>query len=199
PGRLDKSLFCNMPNYNERLEILKALSRKVDLGEDVNLSFYAEKCQGYSGADLQSLLYNAHLEAIHETIDAEKSSEKRTTISEDIELRFTSFNMNSSKKATTFTAAEKTQIIKRLALVKKASLPKKVVKVKGGQDNVQTKSKAVINDVHMQKSLKITRPSTTPEEYLRLDAIYNEFITGRNGQMPSGISSHEIGQRTTLC
>ncbi|CAG8740936.1 3873_t:CDS:2, partial [Dentiscutata heterogama] len=58
---------------------------------------------------------------------------------------------------------------------------------------------AKITNKHMQNSLKITRPSITPQEYARLASIYKEFITGRNGEMPSGIASHEIGQRSTLC
>ncbi|CAG8441846.1 9508_t:CDS:10, partial [Acaulospora colombiana] len=138
PGRLDKSLFCNMPTSRERLEILMALSRKVDLGEDVDLNYYAKRCQGYSGADLQALLYNAHLEAIHETIDAEKSIEKVSS-SEDSELQFTSFNMNSKKTITNFTAAERTQTMKRLSLIKKGFTQKEVIKTDYESQNFSQK------------------------------------------------------------
>ena len=33
PGRLDKSLCCGIPTYEERLEILEALCHRVNLSE----------------------------------------------------------------------------------------------------------------------------------------------------------------------
>ncbi|CAG8696841.1 3353_t:CDS:10 [Cetraspora pellucida] len=196
PGRLDKSLFCNMPTLQERTEILKALARKLDLNDDVDLSYYANKCQGYSGADLQALLYNAHLEAIHETIDSEKFLEKKTPSTNGRDMQFVCFSA-SSKDSTTLTAAERSQLTERLGLIKKVLSPEKAVDE--GNDKKQNRRSAIITNKHMQGSLKITRPSITPQEYARLASIYEEFITGRNGEMPSGTASHEIGQRSTLC
>nr|CAG8452949.1 8322_t:CDS:10 [Entrophospora candida] len=169
PGRLDKSLLCNMPTQKERFDILKALSRKMELSEDVDLDEYSKKCEHYSGADLQALLYNAHLEAIHDIINSERILEG----SDEIDTtKFVSFNVNSINSANTLslTAAEKTNMSHMLK----------------------------ITDRHMQISFKMTKPSTTPQEYIRLAEIYHEFVTGRNGEMPSGIASHEIGQRATL-
>jgi SpoVK/Ycf46/Vps4 family AAA+-type ATPase len=48
---------------------LTVLSRKLDLADDVDFEAVASWCENYTGADLQALLYNAQLEAIHETID----------------------------------------------------------------------------------------------------------------------------------
>ncbi|RIA82621.1 P-loop containing nucleoside triphosphate hydrolase protein, partial [Glomus cerebriforme] len=199
PGRLDKSLLCNIPTFQERIEILKALSRKMELNEDIDLSYYAEKCEGYSGADLQALLYNAHLKAIHEAIDTEKSLEKSKSNPDGNDMQFISLNAKSAKSAATvLTVAEKGQISQRLALIKKGFITKKIVTVEK-DDEMKKKRIAIITSEHMQTSLELTRPSTTSQERARLAAIYEEFITGRNGEMPSGISSHEIGQRSTLC
>ncbi|XP_033760557.1 peroxisome biogenesis factor 1-like [Pecten maximus] len=66
PGRLDKCLQCQLPNKEERLKILQALTRNITLGPDVNLQYFADECEHFSGADLKALLYNAQLEAIHE-------------------------------------------------------------------------------------------------------------------------------------
>ncbi|CAG2229645.1 PEX1 [Mytilus edulis] len=65
PGRLDKCLRCNLPDLNERKAILTALTRKIELGFDVDLDSFAEKCENFTGADFKALLYNAQLEAIH--------------------------------------------------------------------------------------------------------------------------------------
>lgn len=61
-----------MPGLDDRGDILKACSKKLDLGTDVNLSFFAGRTEGFTGADLQSLVYNAHLDAIHELLEARK-------------------------------------------------------------------------------------------------------------------------------
>jgi peroxin-1 len=75
PGRLDKCLLCDIPTLDERLSILQALSGKLQLDDDVDLNSLAERTLNYTGADLQAVLYNAHLEAVHNVI-AERS-EKR--------------------------------------------------------------------------------------------------------------------------
>ena len=87
----------------------------MELNEDIDLSYYAEKCNGYSGADLQALLYNAHLKAIHEAIDTEKSLEKYKSKSDGNDMQFISLNAKSAKNAVTLlTAAEKGQISQRV-------------------------------------------------------------------------------------
>jgi SpoVK/Ycf46/Vps4 family AAA+-type ATPase len=68
PGRLDKSLLCDIPTLDERISILEALARKLELGDDVDLEALAERTTNYTGADLQAMLYNAHLEAVHGVI-----------------------------------------------------------------------------------------------------------------------------------
>ena len=46
------------------------MSRKVALSPAADLDALARDTEGYSGADLQALVYNAQLEVIHETIAA---------------------------------------------------------------------------------------------------------------------------------
>lgn len=48
-----------------RVEILKALSVGVTFAADVDLEQMAEKTEQFTGADLKALLYNAQLEAFH--------------------------------------------------------------------------------------------------------------------------------------
>lgn len=71
PGRLDRLLFCDFPSPSERLDILSRLSRKLPLAEDVDLSYIAYMTEGFSGADLQALLADAQLAAVHELLDNE--------------------------------------------------------------------------------------------------------------------------------
>ena len=75
PGRLDKSLLCGMPEEEDRLDILRAVCAKLKVDADVvdgrnerSLAALARRTEGFSGADLQAILYNAHLEAIHDIL-----------------------------------------------------------------------------------------------------------------------------------
>ncbi|DBA04317.1 TPA: hypothetical protein N0F65_002079 [Lagenidium giganteum] len=58
PGRLDKSLFCGFPNAAERLDILRAVGKGMELSEDAHAFLEtiatAEKSEHFSGADLQA-------------------------------------------------------------------------------------------------------------------------------------------------
>ncbi|KAF2684701.1 AAA-domain-containing protein [Lentithecium fluviatile CBS 122367] len=76
PGRLDKSLLCDMPALEERIDILRAVTGKLHLAPSIletrpegeNLREIAQRTEGYSGADLQAVAYNAQLEAIHDVL-----------------------------------------------------------------------------------------------------------------------------------
>jgi peroxin-1 len=74
PGRLDKALLCDMPKWEDRLDILRVVARKVPIDSDVDLDVWARRTEGFSGADLQALLYNAQLDAIHATLHATSSA-----------------------------------------------------------------------------------------------------------------------------
>lgn len=70
PGRLDRLLFCDFPSPVERLNILQVLSTKLPLATNVNLEPIAYMTEGFSGADLQALLSDAQLAAVHEHLDS---------------------------------------------------------------------------------------------------------------------------------
>ncbi|GFQ01659.1 peroxisome biogenesis protein 1 [Phtheirospermum japonicum] len=74
PGRLDRLLFCDFPSPQERSDILKVVSKKLPMANDVDLDLIARMTEGFSGADLQALLSDAQLEAVHELLDSEGGS-----------------------------------------------------------------------------------------------------------------------------
>lgn len=81
PGRLDKLLYVDLPNPDERTDILRTLLRNVPLasaGTNVDsdeatlesiLDLVRQKCDGYSGADLAALAREAGVFALRETLD----------------------------------------------------------------------------------------------------------------------------------
>jgi ribosome biogenesis ATPase len=58
PGRLDKLLYVPLPDPQGRGSILRTLVRKVPLAADVDVTNIGEsaQCDGFSGADLASLV-----------------------------------------------------------------------------------------------------------------------------------------------
>ncbi|KAG7549991.1 P-loop containing nucleoside triphosphate hydrolase [Arabidopsis thaliana x Arabidopsis arenosa] len=79
PGRLDRLLMCDFPSPPERLEILTVLSRKLPMADDIDLEPIALMTEGFSGADLQALLSDAQLAAVHEYLNREDKPETGTT------------------------------------------------------------------------------------------------------------------------
>ncbi|MGQ9615137.1 MAG: ATP-dependent zinc metalloprotease FtsH [Spirochaetota bacterium] len=64
PGRFDRQIVVDRPDLNGRIEILKVHTRKVKLGEDVDLKSVAGSTPGFVGADLANVVNEALLHAI---------------------------------------------------------------------------------------------------------------------------------------
>ena len=64
PGRLETLLYVNLPGPQERVDILRTLLRKFPIDFSQDMSKLAEGCEGFSGADLGSLLRRAGYSAI---------------------------------------------------------------------------------------------------------------------------------------
>uniref|UniRef100_A0A8D3DNN4 Peroxisomal ATPase PEX1 n=1 Tax=Scophthalmus maximus TaxID=52904 RepID=A0A8D3DNN4_SCOMX len=96
PGRLDKSLYCPPPDLESRVEILRALSTGIPLAAGVDLEQLAAGTEQFTGADLKALLYNAQLEAIHNSLDTSTPHELTCGSDSDMSLSSMIFPNNSS-------------------------------------------------------------------------------------------------------
>ncbi len=63
PGRFDRHIFVSLPDIAGREQILGVHSGKVKMGPNCNLSIIARGTPGFSGADLESLINEAALNA----------------------------------------------------------------------------------------------------------------------------------------
>jgi peroxin-1 len=232
PGRLDKSLICNMPDEEDRLDILRAVSEKLKLDEYVKradgpstLHEVAQRTQGYSGADLQAVIYNAHLEAIHDILGPSESTINETdnNSNNDTDRQrkpkhqdFTYFRMGDAdptqpqpRKQLSALAAERANIASKLAAMqlarRKAKEERRVSQNRpsssaGPPNGTEASESAepVIRWNHLLKSLETTRASLSAQEQRRLSNIYREFTVGRNGEMSDGQGGNEVGGRTSL-
>jgi len=55
----------------------------------VDLQEVTEATEGFSGADLQALMYNAHLEVVNESITSSASSEDTVSTDKEIPIQYT--------------------------------------------------------------------------------------------------------------
>ena len=61
-------ILIGVPRLQQRIDILKVLTRSTPLHNDVDLSLLAETTPGYVGADLESLVQQAHYTAVTELL-----------------------------------------------------------------------------------------------------------------------------------
>jgi cell division protease FtsH len=67
PGRFDRRVVVARPDVKGREEILRVHTRKVPIGDDVDLSIIARGTPGFSGADLANLVNEAALWAARQS------------------------------------------------------------------------------------------------------------------------------------
>lgn len=72
PGRIDRHVECKIPNQKDRFAIFETLSKSLNLDESVNLKFFSEKTENYTGADIQSILTTANMIAVKECLAKNK-------------------------------------------------------------------------------------------------------------------------------
>ncbi|UZJ54732.1 hypothetical protein CBS101457_004052 [Exobasidium rhododendri] len=218
PGRLDKSLLCDLPGEEDRLEILQVVSSgKIQLDSTVSLPEWARRTEGFSGADLQALLYNANLEAVHESMNrieemnlgkggrSVSSSAQRSNDPKSIQF----FHLAEKETKSKLSGAEHQALQKRMELM----LTNSHRNVEGDEESEETAvtaAKAIaddqlagrrsifVNQEHVEKCFKTTRQSVPADEQRRLKKIYQNFIGERDGKYPNGEGSREVGARESL-
>ncbi|KAL8797975.1 MAG: hypothetical protein Q9182_007067 [Xanthomendoza sp. 2 TL-2023] len=232
PGRLDKSILCDLPDFEDRLDILKAISRNLKTTPELLTSRHhgmyevAQRTDGYSGADLQAILYNAHLEAIHDQlgthgmtdtvgkqIQGARNQRSSTTKPDILQFRF-GIEADSTSKSVSVSHAKqvadyhavvtKLEDLRRMRRVERqrrrqsssAQMTEQQARSEG--DRGKERPEVVIQWRHIEASLATTRCSLSRQERERLQRFYREFMVGRNGEMPTGEGSTEVGGRSSL-
>ncbi|WFC94586.1 Peroxisome biosynthesis protein pex1 [Malassezia brasiliensis] len=196
PGRLDKSLLCDMPNRDDRLDILRAISRKVHVHPSVNLAHWAERTAGFSGADLQALLYNAHLETINASLQPTEAAAP-TDAAAPAAVAYTAIMPGDVPPAKKHSGAERAAFADRLARML-GSTPSAPAASDNAEAPVAEPEARLVTNAQLEMALKTTRPSVPQHEVDRLRRIYRNFAGDRDAAFPDGVPSDTIGARTSL-
>lgn len=86
PGRFDKLLYVPTPGLEARKEILAIHLKGKPLAKDISIDDLAARTEGYSGADLQSVVDTSAMLAIREYIDKYKGSDVVKAKLKDLEV-----------------------------------------------------------------------------------------------------------------
>ncbi len=97
PGRFDKLLYVGVPNLEARKEILQIHLNGRPLAKDVGVEELAKKTEGYSGADIQSVVDTASTLAIREYIDKYRGSDVVKAKLKELEISEKHFSEAMSK------------------------------------------------------------------------------------------------------
>jgi len=104
PGRFDRYVVIDRPDWRDREKILRVHTRNVPLAEDVDLAVTAKGTPGMTGADLESLVNEAAILAAREDVTAvtashlERAKDKllmggeRKMVISDAEKRITAYH-----------------------------------------------------------------------------------------------------------
>ncbi|AET38664.1 AAA family ATPase peroxin 1 Ecym_3161 [Eremothecium cymbalariae DBVPG len=210
PGRLDKSVLCGMPTTDERAEILKAVvaTGSMKLDSDIDLKELAAKTTGFSGADLQSMCYNAYLKAVHRNL---QTTSVPTTHADTVPLLQSPIDyvminaMKSPSSPVSTLPHPNTPTDPAISRAQDILCPNTATTSESTPvpDNAfpgpsTSETGLTVSCADMLAACAETKPSISSTEYLKLNTIYRKFVNDRNGDMPSGEAPHDIGARATL-
>ncbi|KAL2919052.1 Peroxisome biosynthesis protein pex1 [Polyrhizophydium stewartii] len=155
PGRLDKMVLCDMPSYSDRASIIRAVCQRIPLAPSVSVDWLADRTDGFTGADIQGLLYSAQLAAIRDTMDDKLS-------------------LHGSSKATSQTQDTSTDSVKFVV----CGGEKDAVSRFGGSSAI--KAQILTQQHHIEGALEHARPSVSEADRKRLAGIYAKFGKGES-------------------
>ncbi|CAH2240483.1 jg24214 [Pararge aegeria aegeria] len=87
PGRLQRHIYCALPDQSDRYEILRTLSKSVNIDDKVDLLELSRRTDGFSPADLKSLLVTAQLGSLERQLvsSEDRNLESVVVYSEDMD------------------------------------------------------------------------------------------------------------------
>lgn len=178
PGRLDRCLFCNLPTQEERADILRTVSKKIRLADDVSLEEVAKWCEYYTGADLQALLYNAQLQAIHDLLDTDEDGPPLGGNASPVDHKQPVHIIHPTATGHAISDSEQAAIRKEMHKLYEMLKKDGEAEERKVDTNLGNRT-PVVNLRHVQEAFRSSNPSVSATERKRYEAIYDNFMSTR--------------------
>jgi cell division protease FtsH len=181
PGRFDRQVVVERPDWRAREEILKVHTRKVPLDEDVDLKLIARSTPGMCGADLENLVNEAALIAARD--DAPKVSMDHFERAKDRVLMGTERKLVMSQQEKRITAYHEAGHTLLARLSPGADPIHKVSIIPRGQALGVTQQLPVDDRYHYSRSYLMTRIAVSLGGRSAEKAVFEEFSTGAQNDL----------------
>ncbi|MBU0530330.1 MAG: AAA family ATPase [Nanoarchaeota archaeon] len=76
PGRFDRQILVHAPDEKARLNIFNIHTKNMPVSKDVDLGKLAKQTEGYTGADIESIVRESGLNALRENMEAKTVTKK---------------------------------------------------------------------------------------------------------------------------
>jgi cell division protease FtsH len=181
PGRFDRQVVVDRPDWRAREEILQVHTRKVPLADDVDLRIIARGTPGLCGADLENLVNEAALLTAREdgdqvTMDHFERAKDRVLMGTERKLVLS----EEEKRITAYHEAGHTLLAK---LSPKADPIHKVSIIPRGQALGATHQLPENDRYHYSRSYLMTRITVSLGGRAAEKAVFNEMSTGAQNDL----------------
>ncbi|KAJ1937375.1 Peroxisome biosynthesis protein pex1, partial [Kickxella alabastrina] len=196
PGRLDKAFLCAMPGAQDRAAILERHAAKITVGAAVDWVTLAGRTERFTGADLQALVYNAFLEAVHERVDL-ASSQARDSYESGVLAEFALIGAGGENTLTPVERALVAERVRRLLMLTTdataTATDADAVTATAAQPSQSPQSSLgvpVVTAAHFDAALASTQSSLADQDRERFAAIYSDFVNGKKPIKKGPIEQH---------
>ncbi|KAJ3396779.1 Peroxisome biosynthesis protein pex1 [Lobulomyces angularis] len=167
PGRLDKTVKIDLPDFKDRLKIIETVKSKMKFEDAVDFGEF--DLDRFTGADIQGWLYSAYLLSVHEILDLKKGL-------------YSGGNKKAVGQENSYVGER--EEVKMIGTGGNVKVVKRLYENIGsdGKDNVQSNKKETIVFVgkrHLEASLKECKPSLSQKEFLKFKKYFDEFEGGK--------------------
>ncbi|ABA88478.1 cell division ATP-dependent zinc protease FtsH [Syntrophotalea carbinolica DSM 2380] len=181
PGRFDRQVTVERPDWRAREEILKVHTRQVPIDEDVDLQIIARSTPGMCGADLENLVNEAALIAARE--NAQKVTMQHFEQAKDRVLMGTERKLVMSQQEKRITAYHEAGHTLLARLSPGADPIHKVSIIPRGQALGVTQQLPVDDRYHYSRSYLMTRIAVSLGGRAAEKAIFEEYSTGAQNDL----------------
>jgi transitional endoplasmic reticulum ATPase len=91
PGRFDRLLYVSPPDYESRIQIIKIHTKKKPLAEDFKIEEMAANTDGYTGADIASVVSAAVMLALREHVTKYKDPKEAEKKAQELKIHMKHF------------------------------------------------------------------------------------------------------------
>lgn len=182
PGRFDRRVVIDLPDINDRTEILKIHSLKKPLASDVDFRRIAERTPGFSGADLANLVNEAailtarnsrkevtQLDIINSIEKVMMGPERKSHILSDLEKKIAAYH--EAGHALVAAVMPETDPVHKISIISRG-------RAAGFTLKLPTEDRHMFTKTHFVSDLAVALGGYASEE-----VVFNELTTGASDDL----------------